>query len=83
MTLTVRLPLRVEEELARYCVARRITKSEAVKQALARLLAEDAARPSPYALGKGGFGSDRTPDRNVARDTKRLLRERFRGKPAR
>ena len=34
MTLTVRLPRRVEQELAEYCVERRITKSEAVKQAL-------------------------------------------------
>lgn len=83
MTLTVRLPPRIEEELARYCVARRLTKSEAVKRALERLLAESAARASAYDLGKAGFGSDRTPGRDVARNTKRLLRERFRGKTAR
>ncbi len=38
MALTVRLPLRVEQELAEYCVKRRITKSEAVKRALQELL---------------------------------------------
>src|SRR5258708_8931476 len=38
MTLTVRLPLRVEQELAEYCVKRRISKSEAVKRALEELL---------------------------------------------
>lgn len=79
MTLTVRLPPRVEEALAAYCVARRMTKSEAVKQALERLLAEGESRPSPYELGRGGFGADRTAGRDVARNTKRLLRERFRG----
>lgn len=79
MTLTVRLPPRVEEALAAYCVSRRITKSEAVKQALEQLLAESGSRPSPYELGRAGFGADRTGPQDVARNTKRLLRERFRG----
>jgi hypothetical protein len=83
MALSVRLPPRLEEALARYCVARRLTKTEAIKQALERLLAEDSRRASAYDLGKAGFGSDRTPGRDVARNTKRLLRERFRGKTAR
>ena len=39
MTLTVRLPQRVEQELAEYCAKRRLTKSEAVKLALEELLA--------------------------------------------
>ena len=34
LTVTVRLPPRVEQELAEYCAKRRLTKSEAVKQAL-------------------------------------------------
>jgi hypothetical protein len=83
MTLTVRLPSRVEEALKAYCVAHRITKSDAVKMALERLLAEAAARPSPYEVGRAGFGADRTAPRKVARNTKRLLRERFRGAPTR
>jgi len=37
MTLTVRLSPRVEQELAEYCVKRRLTKSEAVKLALEEL----------------------------------------------
>ena len=44
MTLTVRLPLRVEQELARYCVERKVSKSAAVKQALDGLLHSDASR---------------------------------------
>jgi hypothetical protein len=83
MTLTVRLPPRVEEELKQYCVARRISKSDAVKEALDRLLAEAPAAASPFELGKDGFGADASPRGDVARNTKRLIRERYRGKARR
>lgn len=80
MTLTVRLPPRVEQELAEYCVKRRMTKSQAVKQAL-----EDLLRPreaDTKELRHPFIGCD-TRQGDVARHTKRLLRERFRGKRAR
>jgi len=79
MTLTVRLPERVEQELAEYCVRHRVTKSEAVKRALEELL-----RPATPAgsLDHPYVGSDKQPG-DVARHVKRLLRERFRGKRAR
>ena len=82
MTLTVRLPDRVEQELAEYCVKHRVTKSEAVKRALMDLLAVNAGKPSAYDLGKDLFGAhtDAGPVVDVARHTKRLLREHFRGK---
>ena len=82
MTLTVRLPDRVEQELAEYCVKRRITKSEAVKQALTDFLAANAGKPNAYDLGKDLFGphTDAPPTEDIARHTSRLLRERFRGK---
>ena len=83
MPLTVRLPLRIEQELAEYCVKRRITKSNAVKQALERLLADTSGTRSAYALGRQGFGADRSGSADVARHTKQLLRDRFRGKSAR
>ncbi|MSQ70128.1 MAG: hypothetical protein EXR27_02405 [Betaproteobacteria bacterium] len=80
MTLTVRLPDRVEQQLAEYCVKRRITKSDAVKQALVDLLAADTGKPSAYDLGKDLFGphTDVAPTEDIARDSKRLLREHFR-----
>lgn len=77
MSLTVRLPTRVEQELNAYCATRRITKSEAVKLALERLLSEGAVQASPYELGKAGFGADHSPGGDIARNTKRLIRERF------
>ena len=82
MTLTVRLPHRIEQELAEYCVKRRITKSEAVKQALMDLLSANAGKPSAYDLGKDLFGphTDAPPTEDIARHSARLLREHFRGK---
>jgi Arc/MetJ-type ribon-helix-helix transcriptional regulator len=80
MTLTVRLPPRVEQELAEYCVKRRLTKSEVVKLALEELLRVPEARKAdlshPYIGSDNGQG-------DVSRHIKRLLRERFRGKRTR
>ena len=62
MTPTVRLPQRVEQDLAEYCAKRRLTKSEAVKLALEELLRtpEASARTSPHPFigGDKGDGSD-------------------------
>ena len=38
MTLTVRLPDKLEQQLAEYCTTYRVTRSEAVKRALEDLL---------------------------------------------
>jgi Arc/MetJ-type ribon-helix-helix transcriptional regulator len=80
MTVTVRLPLMLEQELADYCVERGITRSEAVKQAISRLVAAERDAPAAYDLGRDLFGpeTDRAPKDNVAANSKRLLRERFR-----
>jgi hypothetical protein len=76
MTLTVRLPQRVEQELAEYCAKRRLTKSEAVKLALEELLRTPAAgaraSPHPFIGGDKGDGSD------VSGNIKAALRARFR-----
>jgi len=76
MTLTVRLPDRVEQELAEYCAKRRISKSEAVKQALEELLRSAAGGAHgprhPFIGGDKGDGSD------VSGSIKAALRARFR-----
>lgn len=74
--------MRVEQELAEYCARNKVSKSEAVKRALDEFLVTKRGAPSPYELGKDLIGphTDETPTEDVARDTKRLLRERFRAK---
>jgi len=80
MTVTVRLPLVLEQELAEYCVERGITRSEAIKSAITRLVSAERDAPAAYHLGRDLFGpeTDLAPQDDVAANTKRLLRERFR-----
>src|SRR4051812_34618786 len=79
MPVSVRPPPRVEQQLAEYCAHAKLTKSEAVKRALERLFEQDRTPASASAAAKRFVGSDdRTGD--VARQSKKLLREHFRGK---
>lgn len=76
MTLTVRLPPHFEQELAEYCVKRRISKSEAVKLALEELLRAPQAearssRHHPF------IGSDKGDGSDVSGSIKAALRARF------
>lgn len=82
MTLSVRIPARVEQELADYCARNGVSKSEAVKKALDQFLSDKSTGQSAYDLGKDLIGphTDEGPLDDVARNTKQLLRERFRGK---
>lgn len=82
MPISVRLPPRVEQKLAEYCVSHKVTKSEAVKRALEEMLQSGGDRSSPFELGREFFERNlRTkPTKDVARHAKRLLREHFRGK---
>jgi RHH-type rel operon transcriptional repressor/antitoxin RelB len=81
MTLSVRVPPRVEQELAEYCAKNKVSKSEAVNRALEEFLASKHGMPTPYELGRDLFGAhaDEAPSEDVARHSKKLLRERFRG----
>lgn len=74
MTLTVRLPDRVEQDLAEYCATHGVSKSEAVKRALEDLLKAplntDAAHPF--------IGCDLGDGSDVSGNIKAALRARFR-----
>ena len=76
MTLTVRLPPRVEQELAEYCAKRRITKSEAVKLALEELLRSPEA--GAHASRHPFIGGDKGDGFDVSGNIKTALRVRFR-----
>jgi len=82
VTLSVRIPPRIEQELADYCARNRVSKSEAVKNALDQFLSTQGAEQSPYELARDLIPpeSDESPGENVARNSRKLLRERFRGK---
>ena len=78
-SISVRLPPRVEQRLAEYCAHAKLTKSEAVKRALERLFEQEPPPTGISASARRFLGSDKRAG-DVARHTKRLLRERFRPK---
>jgi hypothetical protein len=79
MPISVRLPPRVEQRLAEYCAHAKLTKTEAIKRALDRLFAEEPTPAAHSAAARRFVGSDKR-EGDVARNSKRLLREHFRGK---
>ena len=79
MPISVRLPLRVEQQLAEYCAHAKVTKSEAVKRALEGLFRQGDTPTGISAAARLFVGSDKRRG-DVARRTKRLLRDHFRGK---
>lgn len=82
MTLSVRIPPRVEQELSEYCARNKVSKSEAVNRALEEFLVARKGAPSPYELGHDLFGpqTDAEPAEDIARNSKKLLRERVLGR---
>jgi hypothetical protein len=81
VAISVRLPPRVEQQLAQYCVSRKLTKSEAVKRALEQLFAQAPQASDAYRASEKFRGSDKTRG-DVALKSKRLLQEYFRNKGA-
>jgi len=82
MNFSIDLPKTLEEQLVSYCHAHGITENEAVQCALQRFL-NDPLAPTPYELGTEGFGADLTHSGDIARNSQRLLRERFRASTTR
>ncbi len=76
MTLTVRLPDKLEQQLAEYCVTYGVTRSEAVKRALEDLLRP--AKPGEAALDHPFIGVDKGDGSDVSGNIKAALRARFR-----
>lgn len=81
-TLNARIPPRVEQKLAEYCVKQGITRTEAVIRALDHYLDQAAGGPDAFTLaadviprkGARALQSDRTRE---------LARKAFRGKRTR
>ncbi len=90
MTTTVRLPLRVEQALATYCVETKRTKSEVIVELLEQRFTGTATERTPYELaqeagfigciagnGAGKAQAGSTKERVVA-----AIREKHSKKPA-
>lgn len=76
MPLSVRLAPHVKQELASFCKTRNLTRSEAVTHAIEAMIHAREGAASAWEMGKR-FRSSDPRGGDVARNTKRLLRERF------
>lgn len=84
MTMTVRLPLRVEEALATYCVENRCTKSEVIVGLLEQQLMGAPKDHSPFDLAEtAGFIGCIEGLRHGAANAKKLIRQKLRAKHSR
>ena len=73
----VELPRSLDEQLAAYCKFFGMTPDQAVRQAIEQLL-NNSPKATPYALGAEGFGADVAHSGDIAKNSKQLLKERFR-----
>lgn len=87
MTTTVRLPPRVDQALASYCLAKRRSKSEVIVEFLEERLLGDAnaaAEATPFEHAKAaGFIGCVEANRNDAANAKKLARKKIRAKHSR
>ena len=78
-TLTARIPPRVEQKLADYCVRHGVTRTDALVRALDEYLERESGGGDAYALA-----TDLIPKQGAAKlqsaDVRKLARGAFRGK---
>ncbi len=76
MTTTVRLPLRLEQTLGRYCVEHRRSKSEVIIELLEQHFAAEQTEKTPYELAcESGFLGSLDIDENTAGEAKVRVKE--------
>jgi hypothetical protein len=88
MTTTVRLPPRVEQALATYCVEAKRTKSEVIVELLEQRFMGTASERTPYELAQeAGFigciaGADKSPSGRTKQAVVAAIRRKHAKTPA-
>jgi hypothetical protein len=76
MTTTVRIPLRLEQALARYCVETRRSKSEVIIELLEQRFATEQPEKTAYEIAcETGFIGSFNADDDAAQNAKVRVRE--------
>ena len=76
MTTTVRLPLRIEQMLGRYCVEHRRSKSEVIIELLEQRFSAEQTEKTPYQLAcESGFLGSLDIDEDTASQAKSRVKE--------
>ena len=75
MTTTVRIPQRIEQALARYCVETRRSKSEVIIELLEHHFNARPAVKTPYELAlESGFVGSLSLDKDAAKNSRHSVR---------
>jgi hypothetical protein len=81
MTITVRLPAKLEASLRTHLDRRKTALSAFVRQAIAeKLMREPERRPSTFDLGKNLFGKHGSGRRDLSSNRKAILSELLRAR---
>lgn len=81
MTTSVRIPPRLEQALARYCVEKHCSKSEVIIELLERHFTAEAPIRTPYELAcAAGFVGALELDEHAAEDSRAAVRAAIAGK---
>jgi hypothetical protein len=81
MTITLRLPVKLEKDLRGRLDRQGVRLSDFVREAIAEKLEREPARtPSAYDLGKGLFGKYASGRRDLSSNRKAILNETLRAK---
>jgi Arc/MetJ-type ribon-helix-helix transcriptional regulator len=80
MTVTVRLDEAMEAKVRRLLDQKGGSVSDFIRAAIAEKLEREAAKPTPYELGKHLFGRHGSGRSDLASNSEQILREMFRAK---
>lgn len=76
MSITIDLEPNLEKELESLVEIEKVDISLLVQQFLEGLI-QEKCQPTPWELGKEGFGADKIHEGDIAQNTKSLLKARF------
>lgn len=77
MSVTIRLPVPLEKELARAASRKRVSKSQLIRDCLQAFLNADNDTPLAWELGKDLFGKVGSGRSDLSRNRKQIVRDKL------
>ena len=77
MSVTIRLPVPLEKELARAASRKRVSKSQLVRDCLQAYLSADKDAPLAWELGKDLFGKVGSGRSDLSRNRQQIVRDKL------
>ncbi len=77
MSVTIRLPVSLEKELARAASRKRVSKSQLIRDCLQAFLNAESDTPLAWELGKDLFGKVGSGRSDLSRNRKQIVRDKL------